>query len=273
MWTTLACVAALSLTPAQAGKLTLTNVTTTQGLLGPSRPDANVVPGDIFYVAFDIQNISVAGDGTVEYNMAMQVLDKGGKAQFKQDPKPLKAVNSLGGNSLPAFAHVHVGLDQPAGTYTVEVTVTDLGSKAATKPTATLRRQFTVVPLKFSLVRLQVTYAEAEAPESKAAPPIGMAGQTLWINFAAVGFKRDAKTNDPSLKVTMVIKDEKGKPVLTQPFTGEASGDIPKNYVVVPMQFWMSLNRAGKFTVDLVGEDRIGKTQATLSFPLTVLPR
>jgi hypothetical protein len=273
MWTTLACVAALSLTPAQAGKLTLANITSTQGLLGAPRSDANVMPGDIFYVAFDIQNISVAPDGTVEYSMAMQVLDKAGKPQFKQDAKPLKAVNSLGGTSLPAFAHVHVGLDQPPGTYTVEVTVTDVGSKAAQKPTAKLQRQFTVVPLKFSLVRLQVTYAEAEAPESKAAPPVGMAGQTLWVNFAAVGFRRDAKTNDPNLKVTMVIKDEKGQPALAQPFTGEASTDIPKNFVLVPMQFWMSLNRSGKFTVELTGEDRVAKTKATLSFPLTVLPR
>ena len=36
------------------------------------------------------------------------------------------------------------------------------------------------------------------------------------------------------------------------------------------MQFWLPLNRAGKFTVKLKATDVIGKKTAELSFPITV---
>ena len=37
MWTTIALIAALNLAPAQAGELTLSNLRSTYGMLGPQR--------------------------------------------------------------------------------------------------------------------------------------------------------------------------------------------------------------------------------------------
>jgi hypothetical protein len=38
------------------------------------------------------------------------------------------------------------------------------------------------------------------------------------------------------------------------------------------MHFLLSLNRPGKFTVELRATDQVSKKKAKLSFPLTVLP-
>src|SRR5262249_50094653 len=135
MWTTLSLLAVLSLAPGQAGgDLDLTNIRTTYGLLGPARAENKFVPGDTFMVAFDIDNIKVADNGDVLYTMAMEVIDnKTKKALFKQDPRDLKAVNSLGGKKVPAFANVDIGFDLPQGTYTLNLTVTDRATKKSKK--------------------------------------------------------------------------------------------------------------------------------------------
>ena len=87
MWTTLTLIAALGPLPAQTGDLELNNVHATYGLLGATRPDNKVLPGDKYYVAFDIDNVRVDETGKVLYTMGMEVVDSKNKTQFKQDPR------------------------------------------------------------------------------------------------------------------------------------------------------------------------------------------
>jgi len=78
MWTHLPLVAALALTPAQppaAGGLNLTNPRNTYGELGGTRPEAGLLPCDVLFVGFDIENITIDPAGQVKYTMAMEVTD------------------------------------------------------------------------------------------------------------------------------------------------------------------------------------------------------
>jgi hypothetical protein len=261
MLTTLALVSALGLVPGQPGSLALTNVRSTYGLHGSTRPDNKLLPGDQVFLAFDIENVQTGSDGKVQYSIAMEVANGAGKVLFKQAPRDLTANNALGGTNLPAYANLQVGLDQPPGDYTVKVTVTDRGSKAS----KTLTSKFQVLPKGFGLVRLALT----GDPEGFVPVPFPATGQTLWINFAAVGFGRQG--DQPNLNVTMRVLDEKGKPTSAKPFVGAVSKDVPKNAVAVPMQFALELNRAGTFTVELKGTDKVSGKTATLTFPITVL--
>lgn len=268
MWTTLACIAALGLAPSQAGQLTLSNPQATYGLFGAPRPDNKLLPGDIFFVAFDIENITVDKAGKVLYSMGMEVFDSKGGSIYKQDPRDLEALNSLGGNRLPAFAHVYVGLDQPPGEYTLKVTVIDRGGKA--KVTKTLERKFEVLPLKFGIVRLQLSTIVSESPERFPAPTTAVAGQSLWVNFAIVGYGRN--NGVPQMSVEMRAL-ENGKPTVPEPFVGKVGKEIPANFQIAPMQFWLPLNRSGKYTIELKVKDETAKDKvATLTFPVTVLP-
>jgi hypothetical protein len=260
MWTSIALVSVLAWTPGQADKLALTHARNTYGILGAVRPDNKLLPGDSLVFSYDIEGVKADATGKVLYSVAMEVTDSAGKAIFTQTPKDLEAYLSLGGNSLPAYASARVGMDQPAGKYNVKVTVTDRSTKASQSISAA----YEVLEKGFGIVNLK-TSAD---PEGNVAMPFPAEGQSLWINFAAVGFGRDK--DQPNLNVTMRVLDENGKPTLEKPFTGEVNKDVPKNAHAVPMQFMLDLNRAGKFTVELKATDKVSGKTSTVSFPLTV---
>src|SRR5260370_13130124 len=131
MWMTCVLVVALSLAPAPAGSLTLSNVRTTNGFLGVPRTDTKFLPGDNIVLSFDIEGIQADSSGKVVYSIAMEVADAKGTVHFKQSPRDKETTLALARSRFPAFASVQVGTDQPAGDYTVKVTVTDRVSKAS----------------------------------------------------------------------------------------------------------------------------------------------
>src|SRR5438874_13398726 len=112
MWTTLALAAALGAAPAQAGELTLTRVRSTHGVMGPARAEDKLLPGDTLVVCFDIGGMAADERGKVAYSMGLEVTDASDKSLFTQDPASMEATASLGGDRVPAFARIDVGLSQ-----------------------------------------------------------------------------------------------------------------------------------------------------------------
>jgi hypothetical protein len=251
-WSTLILAAALGAASADAGDLALTNARFTRGILGPPRHDAKLLPGDNLYLSFDIEGITIADDGKVLYSTGIEVLDPSGKSIFKQDPRKAQAIASLGGNRVPGFATVDVGLSQPPGEYTMEVTVID----EASGKKASLKKTFEVREKAFGLVRLAAT----SDPEGLLPVPTPGAGQGIWLHFGVVGFERDATSGQPNVKVSLRILED-GKPTLARPFAGAIEKNVPKTSVLLPVQFPVLLNRPGTFTTELTAEDTIsGKT-------------
>src|SRR5581483_2469740 len=161
MWTTLTLLAALALAAGEPGQLSLTNVRTTHGLLGPDRAGDQLLPGDSLFLAFDIDGIHADSDGRARYSIGLEVSDPQGKVLFAREPQEQQATLALGGSHLPASAHLNIGLDQPPGQYRLKVTVTD----AASKSSQTLTRDVEVLPKAFGLVRLTTTAdPEGQAP-------------------------------------------------------------------------------------------------------------
>ncbi len=270
MWATLAIASALSLAPAQAGKLEIKNDRITYGILGQERKETKLLAGDVFIVTFDIEGLQVKDDGRVRYSMGMELLNnKTGKAEFTKEPQELEAVNALGGSRLPAFALSEIGTETAPGEYTLKVTVSDLADKA--KPTTTLSRKFEVLPRKFGFVRVGLSTVPGDANEAgKPVPALFVPGQTFLVNFAVVGFDLDDKKN-PDLSVEMRIVDEAGKATLAKPFTGDTK-DVPATFrKIVPMQFLLPVNRAGKYTIELKATDRHAKKDAAQTLTFTVI--
>jgi hypothetical protein len=263
MWTTLAVVAALGgFSAADDDSLSLNNIRLTYGVHGPGRASSTLLPGDSLCIAFDIQGISADANGKVLYSTALEFADRSGKVIFKQDPQPLEAVNSLGGNQVPAFAHIDIGLEQPPGDYTVNVTVTDRLKK---KPQS-FSRGFRVLPKDFGLVRTTTT-GDNEGKIPVAVPGVG---EALFINFGIVGFERDRATKQPHVAVEMEIFDESGRATTAKPFAGVIKEKVPENAPSLPGQFLISLNRAGKFRVELKATCQLTKKTSTVTLPLTV---
>src|SRR5262249_29481802 len=120
MWATLALLSALSAVPSQPGTPKIINVRPTYGVFGATRADDKIRPGDIYFVSFDIEGLSVETDtGKVQYSIALEVYDsKDPKPFFKEGPINREVVLMLGGNRVSAFANVVIPPNQAAGKYT-----------------------------------------------------------------------------------------------------------------------------------------------------------
>jgi hypothetical protein len=264
MWATLALAAVLQPVPAQGTKLAITNVRNTYGILGQERKSSELLPGDIFVVSFDIEGLQVKDSGEVEYSMSMELKDKEGKSQFKKEPQDLKAFNALGGNRLPAFAMTDIGLDTPPGEYTLTVNVVDRGSKD--KPKTELVRKFTVSPKKFGIVSLVMTNEAGTMPM----PPVGVVGETLRVNFLAVGFELGGDKKQPNLTFEMRVLDDAGKPTFAKPVTDSITTADEQTNKRYPMSYLVPLNRKGSYTIALKVTDNISKKTVEEKLSITV---
>jgi hypothetical protein len=263
MFGTLAAAAALALAPAQAGSLNLTNVRTTYGELGAVRADNRYLPGDWYFLAFDIEGITVSTEGKVSYAMSVEVSNKAGQSVFKQD-KPVESDEflPLGGNRLPGRAYVFLKPDQDPGTYTCKVTVTD----RVTKATKVLDRTFEVIRKELGLIGLVMSYDDKAAMP---APPSGVVGQNLYIHGFMIGFGRGADKK-PNASVELRILDEAKRPTLPKPLTAVVPKDIGDTDDAARIMFLLPLNREGTFTAELKAVDAASGKSATLSFPIRV---
>jgi hypothetical protein len=260
IWTTVVLAAALA-APDDKDKLTISNVRDTLGLMGPTRTGDKLLPGSEFYLCFDVGGVTIDDDGKVHYSIATEVADSAGKVIIKIDPRELDAPASLGGDSIPAFVHLDVGLQSPPGQYSVKVTVVDVPSKRSAEYKSTVE----VAPKDFGLVRLKTT-SDQEGQLPVAVPG---AGEGLWLTFGVVGFGR-ADGKQPDLTFEMRILDEAGKPTRTKPFTIQVNKDVPPDAVLVPAQFFLSLNRSGKFTIELTATDKVSGKKSDMKFPLNI---
>jgi hypothetical protein len=260
MWAPLV-LAAVTLVSPQADGLSLTNVRTTYGAPGVTRQDNKLLPGDQVHISFDVEGITVAPDGKVRYSMTTEVLDGSGKTLFRQDPHDLEVTNALGGNTVPAYTQMDVGLNAKPGKYTLKCTVTD----RANQKQESVSRDFEVQEKQFGIVRLSTTLDQ----EARVGASNFSTGQSLFVNSAVVGFQRGDK--QPNVGVELTILDDSGKPVLTKPFRGEINKDVPATALSLPVQFLVPLNRAGKFTLVLKAMDQVSRKTGELSFPITVV--
>jgi hypothetical protein len=261
IWTTMVLAAALA-APQDKDKLTVSNVRATHGMMGPTRAGEKVLPGDELDLCFDVEGATVDDEGKVRYSIAVEVADSKGKTLFKQDPKDLEAPASLGGDRIPAYAHLDVGLQSPPGEYTFVVTVVDLPSKRSQQ----LKRTVEVLPKDFGLVRVKST-RDQEGQIPAVMPGVG---EGLWLSFGAIGFARGGDGTQPDLTFEMRVLDEDGKPTRSKPVAVHVNKDVPADAALVPGRFFLSLNRSGKFTVELTATDKASGKKAQLTIPLNV---
>jgi hypothetical protein len=266
MLCSLAFLALLQAPTAGADALTLANPRFTHGLLGPVRTDPKVRPGDSVLLSFDIQGISTDETGKASYSTLVEVMDAKGKAIFSQPSRKFQEFLPLGGGTVPAFAHIDLGPDAPAGTYTMKVTVTD----TATMKSASTSKEAEVIAKGFDVVRLALT------GDADGLVPVGACcvGQPLWLHASVVGFERGKEAAaQPKVSLSLRVLDESGKPIVAKPFYGAIEKDVPANVTALPLRFFVPLNNAGAYTVELTATDGLKKGAAAIKkFPLVVVP-
>ena len=261
-------LAALAAVPGQGESLKLTNVRMTYGELGPTRPNNKFLPGDILFLAFDINGITIDKEGLAKFKMGTRVTDAKGKLIFKHDLKEIQHFAPLRGNVLPARAYIINGLDTEAGTYTLEVTVEDPAAKGKETATAMATVKFEITKRDFGIVGAYTSYDEAGAIS---APTIGVVGQAMFVQFAVVGYDRDPKKKQPNIEFLYQFLDEKGTS-LAEPLKQYLDKGIDEKQDQVPLRFPLYLNRPGKFTVKITATDKAANKTVIFELPVTILP-
>jgi hypothetical protein len=263
MLPTLALAAALSLAPAQGG-LQLTNNRLTIGELGPTRTSNKLVPGDLLFIGFDIEGLTIDPEGTARYTMAMEVTDAGGKIIFKQDPRELIDFVPLRGSKIPARGFIMVGLDQDAGNYVCKITVTD----PKTKATQSLNTKFEVTKKEFAVVGVFASHDERGA---LSASTTGVVGQTVFMQLMVASFTRDTKTKQPNVELELTILDEKGQATLGKPRLDTPTLMLDEKEGAFAWRYPLFMSRPGKFVMRVTARDKVANKSSTYELPVTVL--
>jgi len=139
---------------------------------------------------------------------------------------------------------------------------------SATKQEAIVTKKIDVLPKAFGLVHIGTT---ADRAATLPWSPVGVLGDSIYLNFSAVGFARDKKTKQPNVKVSMRVLDDKGQPTKGAKMSGEASSDVPDTMDAIPMQFGLTLNRLGRFTLELTATDALTGATSKVLFPVNVV--
>jgi hypothetical protein len=223
------------------------------------------LPGDVLFLSFDINGITVGKKGEIKYSLAMDMKDASGTKVFAQLPQIIEAANTLGGTQLPGYAYADIGGNVAAGKYTLTVTVKD----EIANQSASLSHAFEVLKKDFGIGRVGLFYDE----QGKVwAPPVFVAGQSAWVHFITMGFDRDARDKSPNVEVRMRVLDATGKPTLPQGVTGDTKAQkVPANVQAVPWFQKIELNRPGKYKLELEAEDKVAKKTVKEVLNITVL--
>jgi hypothetical protein len=270
MWATLTLMSALSMAPGQADDLQLANARTTYGRLGPTRTDKKFLPGDVYFLTFEMEGLKFDG-GNARCSMKMDLLDPSGKPMFKSLEQDSELFTIQGSGRVIRDAHAVIQTDTKPGEYTLELVATDLLSKK----TAKLSRKFEVAPKDFGIVRVNCAYDEGgQFGPVWPSPGLGVVGQVLFLHFGVTGYDRDAKTKQPKMRFELRMLDAEGKPTLDKPVTEELpkpDEPVPEQLSLVPLRFPLALTRIGKYTLELKATDLVSKKTATVTYPLVVM--
>jgi len=160
---------------------------------------------------------------------------------------------------MPADLRIGTIPTQAPGKYKVRLTVTDRVAKD--KP-AVQDVTFDIVPPKFAIIGVL-------------ASGVGIPAQNYASEFALVNMKLDAK-NKCEVDITMQVLDAATKKPVMTPIVQNFPKDLPEGTDLakenfLPMRFPLILNRPGRFIIEVNAQDKLGKTNAQLRFPLTVL--
>lgn len=247
-----------SLSPAVSAAVELKNIRPCYGPLGVTRYETKLLPGDVLFMTYDIEGLSVdPKSGKASYVTILELIDAQQKVLFKKET-PNEVVPQLGGTRMPGDLHIIMGPKQAPGRYALKLTVHDkFGNDAKA-----FKYEFDVLPEGFGMVAVT-------------APAIGFPGQHYVPGFALVNLTLDGKKL-PSAEITIRILDQSGTPVaaavqMVLPKDTPENTDLEKaNFV--PLTYPVYLNRLGRYTMEIVAIDKnANNKRAELRFPFTVV--
>jgi hypothetical protein len=247
-----------------AAQLEIRDIKAAYGPLGPERTSLAVVPGDEIVFRYMIAGIRTDEAGRFQGELRLRLTGPDNKVLL-DNKQAMGGVLALGGQMLPGTAQVSFAPDMPPGDYNLSVTISDkLGAGSAS-----FERKLTCTKPALALVRLRFSQDEAGDIPSVAG---GILGQTLHIQYKAVGFARTR--TKLGVVFTLQALDTEGKPLMPQPMRVEFSSDDAAQIAdlddFVDFKGLLTLHRVGEFRLHLSVTDVVSKQKAEFVTPLRV---
>jgi hypothetical protein len=251
--------------PNLASAVDIKNVRPCWGPFGATRYKAECLPGDIFFITYDIDNLAIDKETKkVSYTTKLELFEGDKDAAEKGKPifsntTPNEAIPALGGGRMPGDLHVTMPMNQKAGKYTIKLTIQDKIGKDG----KAFHYTFDVLPADFGFIQVL-------------APTVGFPGQHHVPVFSLVNLKLDGKTGQPDGMLTIRILDENKKEV-TEPASMKFPDSLPKGTDlgkanIVQLNYPILLNRPGRYTIEIIATDKLANgKRAELVYPLTVI--
>lgn len=239
------------------------NVEASLGLYGPVVQTTAIFPFEERMYRYQLVGVKADEKGYVKVAINTKILNPTGKV-LSDSKDTLEGILSVGGTVVPSSAAITLGDQHPIGTYTLIVLAKDQanGNEAEFRKRFTLKKpEFAVVSTRFSRDR------EGRIPAAAG----GMAGQSLFFSVRIVGFDRSTGKVDVDMVVNML--DDELNPILQNVVRANTTTDDPKIVKDAPFLSFgghLFLNREGSFTLMVVANDRIKKTEARFVTPITV---
>jgi len=247
--------------PAGESKLTVTKIRPTLVDLGPVRPDANYMPGDVMHVTFDVAGFSLDADGLYKYSAKLSVEDSAGKVIGAEDYGNGPARLGVLGNGKSRFSfQLPIPADQTPGNYKAKLVMGDANAKG----TVTIEQAYKVVSPAFGFIRLQT----GRGPFGRSPTPCsGNVGEALAFGFQLVGISK-GKDNNGNVELTVEVHDNLGK-TLGKPQVSSFT-NLNANEPL-PLTFEIPLDQAGQFKVVFKAVDKSNSRSTTMTVPITVI--
>ncbi|MCC6419961.1 MAG: hypothetical protein IT429_17130 [Gemmataceae bacterium] len=243
-----------------AGAVDIKNVRAVYGPFGGERASNKFLPGDILFLAFDVEDLSMdTASALVQYKIKLEVFDATGNRLFGRESKNQHYL-TLGQARVSERGQVVTGTEQKPGKYTVKLTATDVRLKEPKEKS--ISYSFEILPADFGMIHLS-------------SPAVAVPLQEYTTHVALVGWAKDAKKL-PNIEVRLRILDATGKPTLPKPFVTNIPKDLPeevdlKDRSILPLPFPITINRAGRFTIEIEATDKMASKTSQVRFPLLVL--
>jgi hypothetical protein len=244
--------------PAVSSALDLKNQHLRYGPVGALRPNKDVLPGDFINITYDIDNLVLdPKTKKASYVTILELLDAQGGEVYKNVSPVQEVMPQLGGTKIPGNLHLVMGLKQAPGKYSIRLTVHDKHGKDK----KAFQYDFMLSPPDFGIIRVS-------------APAFGLPGQLYPVEMNFINLKLDAKKN-PDTEVLIRILDQAGTEVspavkFEYPRDLPLEADLEKSNLV-PLIYTVYANRTGRFTMEIIAHDKLGKKKAELRYPFTVV--
>jgi hypothetical protein len=243
-------------------KMEIEKVEACYGRFGPVRKTLDYYPHDEVVFRFKVKGVK-ADEGALDVNCVWKLLDEKGN-EVQSEKLPFKGTMAFGTDFLPYNLGLFLPVTATPGNYLLKVTVKDNLSSEETG----FEKKLNLKAMEYAIVSPAFFY---DANFSVPAPAGGVVGQRLHYRLGVIGFDRSSGKIENEMMVEVLDKD--GKLLQHKPlyFAAEKSDEKSvKELLVLDLNGWMGLSKAGEFILRITVTDRNSKKKATWEAPLKV---